>query len=273
MKPLREGKDTLTRWRRADLAALSLPSSAAVVAASLCGVLAIGYGGFRLLGPPLGWLLSPDAEPFWLSLRVALAATVLAGALGLAAGCALAKGRFVGRDTLEALGSLPIILPPTVLGYYLLLLLGNQGAVARVLSAVVGHRLVFNVTGCIIAATAAAFPFCMRASRAAIEGVEPAMERAARAMGLSEWRVLLLVTLPLARRGISAGLAFGLLRALGEYGATQMVGGDIPGSTRTMSLAVADAANTPQRHTFLLVLVAMAVTGLAITARLERSRP
>jgi molybdate transport system permease protein len=210
--------------------------------------------------------------PFFLSLRVVALSTVVAGVTGVASGYVLAKGRFPGRDLLETIGSLPIILPPTVLGFYLLQVLSPGTSIGAFVTRVVGHVLVYNVWGCIIAATVAAFPFCMRAARAAIEGVDGAIEQAARTMGLPNWRVALQVTIPLARRGIAAGLTIGCARALGEYGATLMVGGDINGRTRTMSLAVLDAFTTPQRDTLLLILVLMAVTAMAGVGLLTRSR-
>lgn len=210
--------------------------------------------------------------PFFLSIRIVVAATVIAGATGVASGYILAKGRFPGRDLLETIGSLPIILPPTVIGFYLLQVLSPGTHIGGFVTRVVGHVLVYNVAGCIIAATVAAFPFCMRAARAAIEGVDPAIEQAARTTGLPNWRVAVQVTIPLARRGIAAGLTIGTARALGEYGATLMVGGDINGRTRTMSLAVLDAFTTPERNTLLLILVLMAVTAMAGVGLLSRSR-
>jgi molybdate transport system permease protein len=137
---------------------------------------------------------------------------------------------------------------------------------------VVGHALVYNVAGCIIAATIAAFPFCMRAARSAVEGVDSSIEEAARTMGLSSWRVALQVTLPLARRGVAAGLTIGCARALGEYGATLMVGGDINGRTRTLSLAILDSFTTPERNTMLLILLLMAVAAMTGVGLLGRSR-
>jgi molybdate transport system permease protein len=197
---------------------------------------------------------------------------VIAGTTGVALGFVLAKGRFPGRDVLETLGSLPIILPPTVVGYYLLEVLSPGTRVGGFLTHVVGHVLVYNVAGCIVAATVAAFPFCLRAARTAIEGVDPRLEDAARAMGLPNWRVGLQVTLPLARRGIAAGLSIGSARALGEYGATLMVGGDISGKTRTLSLAILDSFTTPERNAMLLVLVLMAITAMTGVGLLGRSR-
>jgi molybdate transport system permease protein len=112
----------------------------------------------------------------------------------------------------------------------------------------------------------------MRAARRAIEGVDPLLEQAARTFGLPNWRVALHVTLPLARRGIAAGLTIGCARALGEYGATLMVGGDINGKTRTLSLAILDSFTTPERNAMLLILVLMAVTAMTGVGLLGRSR-
>lgn len=209
--------------------------------------------------------------PLWLSFRVAFTATVVAGLAGTGGGYVLAKGRFFGRDLLEAVASVSIILPPTVVGYYLLHLLGDSPS-GRLLTRITGGPLLFNATACTIAAGIAAFPFCLRAARAAFENVDPVMERTARAMGLSEWRVALFISLPLARRGVTAGVTLGFVRALGEYGATLMVGGDILGRTRTMSLAVADATTTAQTNTLVLVLVGVAVVAMVVITRLGRVR-
>jgi molybdate transport system permease protein len=242
----------------------------AIVVAVLVG-LGLGFGIAHLLDGYIAYW-GVVSGPFLLSLRVAVPATVIAGIAGIASGYVLAKGRFPGRDVLETVGSLPIILPPTVIGYYLLEVLSPGTQVGGLLTRVVGHVLVYNVTGCIIAATVAAYPFCMRAARAAIEGVDPLFEQAARTMGLPNRRVALQVTLPLARRGIAAGLTIGAARALGEYGATLMVGGDINGKTRTLSLAILDSFTTPERNTMLLILVLMAVTAMTGVGLLGRSR-
>jgi molybdate transport system permease protein len=242
-----------------------------VLAVAVVGGLALGLGIAHLFAGYIAyWGLV--SGPFFLSLRVVAVATVVAGLTGVASGYVLAKGRFPGRDLLETIGSLPIILPPTVIGFYLLQVLSPGTSIGAFVTRVVGHVLVYNVWGCIIAATVAAFPFCMRAARAAIEGVDAQVEQAARVMGLPNWRVAVQVTIPLARRGIGAGLTIGLARALGEYGATLMVGGDINGRTRTMSLAVLDAFTTPERDTLLLILVLMAVTAMAGVGLLTRSR-
>ncbi len=244
---------------------------AAVIAITVALGLGFGYGFAHLMAGTIAYW-GVVSGPFWLTLRVAIPATLIAGILGVASGYALAKGRFPGRDVLESLGSLPIILPPTVIGFYLLEVLSPGTRVGGFVTRTVGHVLVYNVAGCIIAASVAAFPFCMRAARTAIEGVDPLIEQAARTMGLANWRVALRVTLPLARRGIAAGLTIGCARALGEYGATLMVGGDINGKTRTMSLAILDSFTAPERNAMLLILVLMAVAAMTGVGLLGRSK-
>ena len=251
--------------------ALGGKQKAAVISVVVLLGLALGFAAGHLLS---GYIAYWDivSGPFLLSLRVTLAATVIAGATGTASGYALAKGHFPGRDLLETVGSLPIILPPTVVGYYLLEVFSPGTSVGGFLTRVSGHVFVYNVWGCIIAASVAAYPFCLRAARSAIEGVDPLFEQAARTMGMPNWRVALQVTLPLARRGIGAGLTIGCARALGEYGATLMVGGDINGKTRTLSLAVLDSFTTPERDTMLLILVLMAIIAMTGVGLLGRSR-
>jgi molybdate transport system permease protein len=182
-----------------------------------------------------------DWSPLWLSVRVSLAATVVAAVSGIALAYLLAKGRFRGRSLLEAVITLPIVLPPTVLGYYLLTALGVNSPLGRAWEAVFGAPLVFTATAAVVAGSIAALPFVVRTGRAAIEEVDPDLEAAARVAGLPEWRVAWTVTLPSAGRGLAAGIALGFARALGEFGATVMVAGNIPGRTQTLPIAVYDA--------------------------------
>jgi molybdate transport system permease protein len=206
--------------RRRDIAqTLAGRHKAAVLVVTVLVGVGLGFGVAHLMAGSIAYW-GVVSGPFLITLRVAIPATLIAGITGVASGYVLAKGRFPGRNVLETLGSLPIILPPTVIGFYLLEVLSPGTRVGGFLTRVVGHVFVYNVYGCIIAATVAAFPFCMRAARTAIEGVDPLVEQAARTIGLPNWRVALLVTLPLARRGIAAGLTIGCARALGEYGAT-----------------------------------------------------
>jgi molybdate transport system permease protein len=261
----------MKRWRTFAQRLEGKQKASFIVLAVLLGF-GLGYGFAHLMAGSIAYW-GVVSGPFLLTLRVAIPATAIAGIAGVATGYLLAKGRFPGRDVLETLGSLPIILPPTVIGFYLLEVLSPGNQIGGFLTRVVGHVLVYNVTGCIVAATVAAFPFCMRAARTAIEGVDPLLEQAARTMGLPNWLVALKVTLPLARRGIAAGLTIGCARALGEYGATLMVGGDINGRTRTLSLAILDSFTTPERNAMLLILVLMALTAMTGVGLLGRSRP
>jgi molybdate transport system permease protein len=251
--------------------ALSKKQKGAIVSVVVLLGFGLGFGAAHLAA---GYIAYWDvvSGPFLLSLRVAFAATALAGVTGVASGYVLAKGRFPGRDVLETVGSLPIILPPTVVGYYLLEVLSPGTRAGGFLTHLTGHVFVYNAWGCVIAAAVAAYPFCLRAARSAIEGVDSSIEQAARTMGLPNWRVALQVTLPLARRGTAAGLTIGCARALGEYGATLMVGGDINGKTRTMSLAILDSFTTPERDAMLLILVLMAIFAMTGVGLLGRSR-
>jgi molybdate transport system permease protein len=215
-----------------------------------------------------------DWFPLLLSLRVATLATLIAAVLGIGGAYLLAKGRFPGRGLLEAVASLPIVLPPTVLGYYLLVTLGAQSPLGRAWEAAVGSPLVFSVSGAVVAASISALPFCLRTARAAIEQVDPRIEAAARAMGLPEWRVALQVTLPLARRGVVAGVALGFARALGDFGATVMVAGNIPGRTQTMPIAVYDAVQAgddARAGTLALILAIVAIALLLLVNRFSRA--
>jgi len=172
-----------------------------------------------------------------LSLKVAGWATAVASVLGVALGYLFARCRFPGRELLDALLTLPMVLPPTVLGYYLLVIIGRGGWLYDTF----GISLVFTWQGAVVAASLVAFPLVFKPARAAFEGVDPRLEQAARALGLRGIQVFLRVTLPLAWRAILAGLLLAFARALGEFGATLMVAGSIPGETQTLSLAVYDA--------------------------------
>lgn len=182
----------------------------------------------------------------WLSLQVATWATLLCLLLGTGVGYALARWRFPGRDLIDTLLTLPMVMPPTVLGYYLLVLLGRKGWLGGWLHATFGVQLIFTLTGAVIAATVVAFPLVFKPARAAFEAVDPQLQDAARVLGVSEMGVFWRVTLPLAWRGILAGVLLGFARALGEFGATLMVAGSIPGKTQTLSIAVYEAVQAGQ---------------------------
>ncbi|MGC8592656.1 molybdate ABC transporter permease subunit [Acidithiobacillus sp.] len=179
--------------------------------------------------------------PLWLTLEVATLATGLALAAGVGVGWLLARKRFWGREWLDALASLPLVMPPTVLGYYLIVVLGRNGWLGHWLHAKLGVTLMFTWQGAVIAAAVSALPLVLKSARAAIEGVDTRLEQAARVLGAAEIAVAWTVTLPLALRGIAAGTLLAYARAMGEYGATLMIAGDIPGRTQTLSMAVFDA--------------------------------
>ena len=216
-----------------------------------------------------------DWFPLWLSLRVATTATVAATLIGIGVAYLLAKGRFPGRTLVEAIITAPIVLPPTVLGYYLLTTMGVNSPIGRTWESVTGSPLVFTPTAAVVAATVSALPFVVRTSRAAIDDVDERLEIAARVAGHPEWRVALLVTLPTARRGLSAGVALGFARALGDFGATVMVAGNIPGRTQTMPVAVFDAVQAGDDATAAagsLILAAVAVVVLLVVTQMAGRR-
>lgn len=211
-----------------------------------------------------------DWFPLWLSLRVSLIATMVAGVVGVALAYLLAKWRSRWASVVEALVTLPIVLPPTVLGYYLLTLLGTRSALGGAWQSAFGSPLVFTESGAVVAATVSALPFVIRAARAAISNVDTRVEESARVMGLPEWSVARVVTLPLAARGIGAGVALGFARALGDFGATVMVAGNIPGQTQTLPVAVYDAVQAGDdaaARTGSLVLGAIAIVVLVLVTQ------
>jgi molybdate transport system permease protein len=217
-----------------------------------------------------------DWFPLWMTLRVATIATAVAAVLGIAIAYLLAKAKFRGRALVEAVVTLPIVIPPTVMGYFLLTALGANSAFGRAWEKLTGSAIVFTPTAAVIAATIAALPFVVRASRAAIEEVDERAEAAMRVAGHREWKVAVLVTFPLARRGILAGVALAGARALGEFGATVMIAGNIPGRTQTLPIAVFDsvqAGDIGQARSGSLLLVGIAVAALVAMTMLSRRRP
>lgn len=186
--------------------------------------------------------------PIQLSLRVASLATLCALVFGVVCGWIFHRFRFPGKDLLDALLSLPMVLPPTVLGYYLLVLLGRNGLLGHWLKSALGITLIFTWQGAVVAASVVSFPLIFKSARAALDGVAPQYEHAARTLGHAEWRVFSRVCLPLAGRGILAGTMLAFARAMGEFGATLMIAGNLPGRTQTLSLAVYSATQAGHDH-------------------------
>ena len=210
-----------------------------------------------------------------LSLKVAGFATAITLVLGTATGFLLARLRFPGRDLLDTLLTLPMVLPPTVLGYYLLVLLGKRSTFGAWLQDSFGINLIFTWQGAVIAAAIVAFPLVFKPARAAFEGVDGQLENAARVLGISELAIFFRVTLPLAWRGILAGVLLAFARALGEFGATLMVAGSIPGKTQTLSIAVYEAVQAGQddvANTLVLITSLVCITVLLAAGRLAPGR-
>ncbi len=210
-------------------------------------------------------------HPLWLSLQVTAVATVLMVAVGLPLALLLARRQFRGATLLEAVIMLPLVLPPTVVGYYLLLALGRGSPVSDWF----GWRILFTWGAAAIASAVVGLPLLVQSARAAIAGVDPVLEQVARTLGSSEIEVLRRVTLPLARRGILAGLVLAATRALGEFGATLMVAGNIPGRTQTLPLAIYDAVqnrNYTQANGMVLLMTALAFLSLWGVRRFENSK-
>jgi molybdate transport system permease protein len=198
-----------------------------------------------------------DLSPLWLTLRVAGIATLAALLVGVILAFLVARSRFWGREGVDSLATLPLVLPPTVLGYYLIVVIGRQGWLGHWLQATWGISLLFTWQGAVVAAAVVSLPLIYKSARAAFEEVDPGLENAARTLGLSEAGVFLRVSLPLAWRGILAGAMMAFARAMGEFGATLMVAGNLPGKTQTLSMAVYDAmqAGNDAAATILVLLI------------------
>jgi molybdate transport system permease protein len=184
--------------------------------------------------------------------------------LGLPIGWLLSRRRVRGRALWEGVVALPLVMPPTVLGYYLIVLIGRRGWLGGWLSDTFGINLMFTWQGAVLASAIVAFPLVFKSARAAFESVDAQLENAARTLGVSELGVFLRITLPLAWRGILAGTMLAFARAMGEFGATLMVAGNIPGKTQTLSLAVYDAvqAGHDDLANFLVLLTSVVVVAI-----------
>ncbi|MEO7650106.1 MAG: molybdate ABC transporter permease subunit [Bryobacteraceae bacterium] len=216
-----------------------------------------------------------DWFPLWLSLRVAGLATLLSLALSLWLAYLLVNRTFAGKELLDAAATLLLVLPPTVLGYYLLVVIGRESAVGRLYEWVTGSPLVFTWQAAVLAALFHSTPLLVKFSRAALESVDRDYQRAARTLGASEWSVFWRVTLPLARRSILAATVLAFARALGDFGVTIMIAGNIPGRTQTIAVAIYDAVesgNGAAARAMVLVVSVATIAILYIANLLERRR-
>ncbi|MDR9502064.1 MAG: molybdate ABC transporter permease subunit [Desulfurivibrionaceae bacterium] len=189
-------------------------------------------------------LAPQDIEAIVLSLKVATASTLLSLPAGLGVAYVLAFTRFPGRALLEGLVNLPLVLPPVVVGYLLLLLFGQFGALGRLLS-FWDLRIIFTLKGAVIASSVVGFPLLVRAIRIGMEGIDEHYLQAARTLGARWWDSIYTIILPLSGRAIVAGMTLMFARSLGEFGATIILAGNIPGVTQTIPLAIYEYTNTP----------------------------
>jgi molybdate transport system permease protein len=224
-------------------------------------------------------MLSPaELEALSLSARVALWATLLCLPFGILVGWLLARREFRGKFLVEALVQLPMVLPPVVPGYALLLLLGTQGLVGRWLQESFGITLAFTWKGAVVASAVMAFPLLVQPVRVAFRLIDSRLEQAATTLGATPWNAFLTVALPLALPGVLAGSVLCFSRSLGEFGATMAFVGNIPGETRTLPLAIYSFMNVPDGEGAALRLagisIALALFALAashwLTRRAER---
>jgi molybdate transport system permease protein len=209
--------------------------------------------------------------PLVLSLKVAGIATAINMVLGVAVAYLFARKNFLGKEFLDAMLTLPMVMPPTVLGYYLLVLLGREGPIGAFLKEQFDINLIFTWQGAVIAASIVSFPLVFKGARAAFESTEIYYEQAAQVLNVSDWAIFLRVTLPLAWRGILAGVLLAFARSAGEFRATLMIAGSIPGKTQTLSIAVYEAVQAGQDDVanFLVLLTSVVcMSVLLVSARL-----
>jgi molybdate transport system permease protein len=201
----------------------------------------------------------------WFTAWVSALSTVLILPFGLATAWALARREWPGKSIAETLVSLPLVMPPVATGLILLKLLGRRGPIGGWLHEQFGLEIAFTWRGVLVALGVMSFPLLVRSARAAFEEVNPRLEQIARTLGAGEWRVFLTITVPLATRGIAAGMILSFARALGEFGATIMLAGNIPGQTSTLSLAIFQSVQLGQdAHVYTLLGISISLAFLAV---------
>lgn len=209
-----------------------------------------------------------------LSLFVVCCSTAIVGIAGVAFSYLLAKSSFRGKELLDAILTMPLVLPPTVTGYYLIVLLGRRGILGSYIYELTGWSFAFTWEGAVVAAVVVSLPLMIKASRASIESVNTDYETASYTLGKGKLETFLRITLPLARRGIFAGLVLAFARALGEFGATLMIAGNIPGKTQTMPLAIYEAVASGDDHraqVLAVVLTAVSIAAIYLTNKISRT--
>ena len=201
-----------------------------------------------------------ELAPLILSFEVATVAMLIAALIGIVVAAILANYRFPGRDLVDIVFTAPLVMPPTVLGYYVLVALGRRSVLGGAFEAVTGSSIVFTRTGAVVAAVIGALPLVVKSVRTALEETDPTLVFAARTLGATPLRAFLTIQLPLAYRGIVAAMMIAFARSLGDFGITLMVAGDIPGETQTASLAIYDAIQAHREHDAMMMIVVLTVT-------------
>lgn len=220
-------------------------------------------------------MIVTDWRPVWLTLQVSLTATFFSVALGLVLAWILARRQFYGRHLLDAVLMQPMVIPPTVLGYYLLVAFGRGSTLGSLLENWLGLTLVFTWRGAVLAAMVASLPLFIKPARAAFESVDRELEDAARLLGKSDWAVFRTITLPLAWRGVLAGGVMAFARAVGDFGTTLMVAGNIPGKTQTLSIAIYDAVQSGEQgraNALVLLVTVFSVAVMWFVSRITAGR-
>jgi molybdate transport system permease protein len=210
------------------------------------------------------FLSTVDWFPLLLSLKVAALSTVLVVLGGTAVAWLLSHHEFRGKELLDAAVTLPLVLPPTVVGYYLLVVISRQTPIGVLYEALTGSPLVFTWQAAVLAAFLHSAPIYIKAARALLEGVDYRYEWAARSLGASDWKTFTAITLPLARRGLAALGTLSFARALGDFGITIMVAGNIPGRTQTVSVAIYDAVESGNGALARVLVLAVSATALLL---------
>jgi molybdate transport system permease protein len=205
-----------------------------------------------------------DWFPLWLSLRVAALATFFVLTVGTLVAYVLSHKNFRGKNLLDSFITLPLVLPPTVLGYYLLVLVGRNSPLGHLYEAVFGQPLVFTWQAAVVAAFLHSAPIYVKAGKAVLETVDTRYEWAAHSLGASEWRTFWRVTLPLAWRGLSSLASLSFARSLGDFGVTIMVAGNIPGETQTLSVAIFEAVESGNGRLARVLVITISAAALAL---------
>ncbi len=209
--------------------------------------------------------------PLSITLWIAAISSILVLCSGVVIGYIFARRDFRGKELVELFVTLPLVLPPTVIGYLLVILLGKNGFIGQLIFNILGTGILFTWQAAVIAAYTVSLPLMIRIAKAAIEAVDKELEYAAYILGRSELETALLITLPLAKRGILAGVVLSFARAVGEFGATLMLAGNIPGKTNTMSISIYSAfqaGNNELANILVLVLIVMSLLSIALTGKI-----